>query len=244
MRLDQHLVQAGFFDTRERAQRAIRAGAVRVEGRVVTKPSFPLARQAQVAVAETDQLRYLSQGGHKLALAIATFGLDFAGKTVLDVGASTGGFTDCALQHGARHVFAVDVGTDQLHPRLHADERVTSLERQDLRELSLDQIGGQTVDVLVADVSFISLTQLFPYFGNFLAPDGWGVVLIKPQFELAGRRFKGGVVREEKWRRMAVERVTEAADSAGFNIRNTVATEADGKHKNLEYLAWWSRKMS
>ncbi|MCB0636300.1 MAG: TlyA family RNA methyltransferase [Lewinella sp.] len=240
MRLDQHLVQHGFFDTRERAQRAIRAGAVRVDEQVITKPAFRLMDEAQVIVEDTDQLRYVSQGGHKLARAITAFGLDFTGKTVLDIGASTGGFTDCALQHGAARVYAVDVGTGQLHPKLRDDARVVNLEQQDLRTLTLEQIGGQPADLIVADVSFISLTQIFPYVAPFLQRDGWGVVLIKPQFELDGRRFKGGIVREEKWRQAAIERVRASLREYGFVLRDIVPTQADGKQKNIEYLAWWS----
>jgi|APTNR8051073442_1049403.scaffolds.fasta_scaffold01489_7 23S rRNA (cytidine1920-2'-O)/16S rRNA (cytidine1409-2'-O)-methyltransferase len=236
MRLDQYLSENGFFDSRERAQRAVREGGVTVNGQVVRKASQRIDAIDVVEIGAVDALRYVSAGGLKLELAIAAFGLSFSGCTVLDIGASTGGFTDCALQHGALKVFAVDVGESQLHPSLRLRPEVVSLEKQDIRQLQPARIGGP-VDRIVVDVSFISLAHIFPCAEAFLRPDGQLIALIKPQFELAGLRFKNGIVRDEKLRRQAIDKVTAYAREQGFALQACIATPADGKTKNVEYMA-------
>ncbi|MCC6723780.1 MAG: TlyA family RNA methyltransferase [Saprospiraceae bacterium] len=237
MRIDTWLVQNGHFASRERAHLALKAGRVMSNGRPVGKPSHEVQPSDKVEV-KGDPLPYVSRGGLKLQKAIRTFQIDFQGLTVLDVGASTGGFTDCALQHGAAKVVAVDVGTSQLVASLRNDPRVVFYEDQDVRKLSLEQMGGQPADALVCDVSFISLTHVLPAFPSLLKPGGFAVLLIKPQFELEQRRaLKGGIVKEEKLRQQAIRRVLDCALGLGFRQAGLVETdvEAEGK-KNLEYL--------
>lgn len=240
-RLDVWLVTQGAFASRERARRAIETGAVKVNGRLVRKPSFSVGEEDHVEVEPTTILRYVSQGGLKLERAIEAFGIDFREKIVLDIGASTGGFTDCALQHGAAHVYAVDVGTDQLHPSLRKHPQVTVLERQDVRQLQLSQLGGRPADLLTIDVSFISLRPILSYLPPLLQSDGRLMALIKPQFELDGRRFKGGIVRDPAQRLEALRRVVQYGADAGLRCLQTEPTDADGREKNVEYLSWWMR---
>jgi 23S rRNA (cytidine1920-2'-O)/16S rRNA (cytidine1409-2'-O)-methyltransferase len=239
MRLDTYLVQQHQFPSRERAQLAIKAGQVRCNGLPVTKPSHHVQPHDFIE-AKGDPLRYVGRGGLKLEKAIRTFQLDFQGLTVLDVGASTGGFTDCALQHGAAKVVAVDVGTSQLADSLRNDARVVFYEDQDIRKLTLAQLGGQPTDALVCDVSFISLTHVLPAFPPLLKPDGFAVLLIKPQFELEQRTaLKGGIVKEEKLRQQAIHRVLDCAQGLGFQQLGIVQTDVEEEgRKNLEFLAW------
>ena len=163
MRLDKYLVEKQLFTSREKAQTAIRQNTVMIDGRIATKASQEVNDNMYVEVIDIFN-KYVSMGGLKLEKAIQTFGLDFRDKWVLDIGSSTGGFTDCALQHGAAHVVAVDVGTQQLADSLRHDDRVTSLENKDFRNLTSEEIQGRQFDFIVSDVSFISLTYILPYF--------------------------------------------------------------------------------
>jgi 23S rRNA (cytidine1920-2'-O)/16S rRNA (cytidine1409-2'-O)-methyltransferase len=237
VRIDAYLVKQGHFASRERAQLAIKAGRVKSNGRPVGKPSQVL-RPSDTVEVQGDPLPYVSRGGLKLEKAIRTFQLDFQGLTVLDVGASTGGFTDCALQHGAAKVVAVDVGTGQLAPSLRNDPRVVFYEDQDIRKLTLAQMGGPPADALVCDVSFISLTHVLPAFPALLKPDGFAVLLIKPQFELEQRTaLKGGIVKEAKLRQQAIRRVLDCAQGLGFRQAGLVETHVEEwERKNVEYL--------
>jgi 23S rRNA (cytidine1920-2'-O)/16S rRNA (cytidine1409-2'-O)-methyltransferase len=239
MRLDTWLVQHRFFDSRQRARMAIEAGRVHYKGQPVLKPAFEVQDETAVFV-EGDPLRYASRGGLKLERAIQAFQLDFSGKTVLDAGASTGGFTDCALQHGSAKVFAVDVGTGQLADFLRKDPRVICQEKTDIRQLSLEQLGGNPVDAIVSDLSFISLTLVLPAFPPLLKADGFLVLLVKPQFELKQRTsLKGGIVKDARLREQALQRVLDCATALGFRLRGVVETEVeDGLKKNVEFLAW------
>lgn len=237
LRIDTWLVQNGHFESRQRAQLAIKSGQVRCNGQPVTKPSQPVPPDGAVEVTGMP-LRYVGQGGLKLEKAIQTFQLDFAGLTVLDAGASTGGFTDCALQHGAAKVFAVDVGTAQLAPTLRQHPQVVFYENQDIRQLEFSQLQGQPVDAVVCDVSFISLTQILADLARFLRPGGFLVLLVKPQFELEQRTaLKGGIVKDPKLRQRALERVLGHAKTLGLRPVGMVETnvEAPGK-KNVEFL--------
>jgi len=196
-RLDHVLVQQGWFASRQRAQAAIMAGCVYVDGKRVDKAGFLVPPGAVIEVRE-DPVPFVSRGGLKLAHALDVFGLDVAGLVGMDVGASTGGFTDCLLQRGAARVYAVDVGYGQLHWRLRQDPRVVVMERVNARYLTPADIP-EPLDFVVIDVSFISLRLILPPVGALLKPGGWGVALVKPQFE-AGREDvgKGGVVREPR----------------------------------------------
>lgn len=237
MRLDKLLVQKGLFPSREKAQDAIMQKTVMVANRIVDKPSKEVDEAAAITVIDLFN-KYVSRGGLKLEKAIEDFQLDFNAKNVLDVGASTGGFTDCVLQHGADFVAAVDVGTGQLHPSLQHHPKVLSLENTDFRKLTMEQVGHRLFDFIVSDVSFISLTYLFPFFAPFLKDDGQMVLLIKPQFE-AGSSFlnKSGIVTSEKGFRLAIERVTKEAINQHFTLQGLTMSTLFEKNKNVEFLS-------
>lgn len=241
VRADQLVCELGLAETRELAERFIMAGRVRLVGAggretTVDKPGrmFPAGTVLRVEPGE----RYVSRGGGKLETAMETFGLDVAGLTALDAGASTGGFTDCLLQHGAVRVYAVDVGTAQLHEKLRADPRVVSMENVNLRHAPADLLP-EPVDIIVADVSFISLARILPSCLTFLRPGGLVVALIKPQFELSPDKIaKGGVVREAAYQQEAVDAVTAfARDELKLVLRGVVPSKVKGPKGNQEYLA-------
>lgn len=243
MRLDKWLVDRGIFPSRQRAQLAIKERLVRVNGQVASKASLEIHPADDVQVL-ADPLRYVSRGGLKLEKAIRSFGLDFTGLRVLDAGASTGGFTDCALQHGAAQVFAIDVGTAQLHESLRFDPRVVCLENTDVRSLRLEQLGRQPVDAIVCDLSFISLEGVLPFLVSLLRPGGWMIVLVKPQFELGKRlALKGGIVTDETLRQQAFQRVEASAYRCGLTCRGKVETDvAEGERKNIECFLWLEKE--
>lgn len=238
-RADRLVAEQGLAASPERAERYIMAGLVRVvrgeKTEPVDKPGqlFPAGTVFALEAGE----RYVSRGGGKLETAIDHFGLDVTGLVALDAGASTGGFTDCLLQHGAVRVYAVDVGTAQLHEKLRADPRVVSLEQVNLRQAPADLLP-EPVDLVVADVSFISLTLILASCLRFLKPGGRVVALVKPQFELPPDKVgKGGVVREEAHRRQAVDKVTAfARDVLGLSLVGVVPSKVKGPKGNQEYL--------
>lgn len=239
-RADQLIFEQGLADSRERAKRLVMAGLVRfAEGERIVAVDKPgrMFVAGTVFILDAGE-RYVSRGGGKLETAIEHFGLDVAGLVALDAGASTGGFTDCLLQYGAARVHAVDVGTAQLHEKLRADPRVVSLERVNLRHAP-DDLLPEPVDIVVADVSFISLTLILPACLRFLKPGGRLVVLVKPQFELTPDKVgKGGVVREEVHQREAVDKVTTfALDELGLSLVGVVPSKVKGPKGNQEYLA-------
>lgn len=240
-RLDVLLVEKGFFASRERAQVAIRAGLVRVDGRVREKPGekFPPAVRIEVA---GDPIPYVGRGGLKLAAALDHFRIDVTGLAALDVGASTGGFTDCLLRRGAARVYAVDVGHGQLAEPLRGDPRVVNLEGTDVRALDRVLVPSP-IGIAVADVSFISLTKILPYVDELVAPGGTVIGLIKPQFEAGPDRVgKGGLVKDPAARREAVELILGAAVSLGLTCRGTIESPIRGGDGNVEYLACWIRR--
>lgn len=226
-------------ESREQAQRLILAGQVRVSGDVVTKPAHPVA---DGAVLEIEALpRFVSRGGDKLEAALKHFGVRVAGKTCLDVGASTGGFTDCLLQHGAVKVFAVDVGRGQLHWKLRNDARVVCMEGINARRLSRVAIPV-ACDVAVVDVSFISLTKVLPAVIRLIVPGADVVTLIKPQFE-AGRSQvgRGGVVRDDAVRAAVVEQIRRFGEvQLGMKWHGVHESPLRGPAGNVEYLAHWT----
>ena len=234
-RLDLLLVERGLAESRARAQRLIRAGLVRVAGQVADKPGTRVVTNAQVALQARP--RFVSRGGEKLEAALARFGLDVEGTVVADTGASTGGFTHCLLQRGARRVYAIDVGYGQLDWRLRNDPRVVVMERTNARYL--ENLPEQ-VDLVTADVSFISLGLILPAAVGWLRPGGQVVALIKPQFE-AGRREveKGGVVRDPDVHRRVLERVLGSAAGLGLGLRGLMPSPLRGPAGNVEFLGWW-----
>jgi len=222
VRIDRLLVERGLAPSRERAQRLVMAGEVLVDEHVVSKPGTEVRDDAAIRV-RTPPSAYVSRGGEKLAGALDAFGLDVAGRVVVDVGASTGGFTDVCLRRGARRVIAVDVGYGQLAWTLRQDARVTVLERQNARHLT-PELVPEPPDLAVIDVSFISLTLVLPAVASVLAPAAEVVAMVKPQFEVGkGEVGKGGVVRDPAKRAEAVAGVRNAAEALGF----AVAGEAD-----------------
>ena len=234
-RLDLVLVARGLAPTRERAQALILAGRVAVDGRPAVKAGQAVADDAEIAVAEPPH-PYVSRGGVKLAAALDAWGIDPAGRTALDVGASTGGFTDCLLQRGAVRVYAVDVGYGQLDAKLRADPRVVVREKVNARSLSERDVP-EPVDLAVVDVSFISLRLVLPAVAARVAPGGSIVALVKPQFE-AGRKEvpRGGVVRSEETRRRVVREIEEAGRALGLEVLGVVASPIAGARGNAEFL--------
>lgn len=249
-RLDQHLVRAGLARSRNVAQRLIRAGAVQVDGRQVDKPSYAVEPGQQVSVTGNDASRWVGRGALKLLHALTTWGspapsadaeprrlLHVEGRRALDVGASTGGFTQVLLEHGADHVTALDVGHDQLVPELVADPRVTDLPGTNIRDVGPEQLG--TFDLVVGDVSFISLQLVLPAVAPLLAPGGDVVFLVKPQFEVGRERLgRGGVVTSTVERSRALEQVVASATALGWHVHGLVASPVTGTHGNREYLLW------
>lgn len=239
-RLDVLLVRRQYFPSREKARRAIMAGQVEVEGKRVDKPGTSIPDEAEVRVIGPKE-PFVSRAGRKLAHALDHFELDPAGLVCLDVGASTGGFTDCLLQRGARRVYAVDVGYGQLDYSLRNDPRVVVMERVNARHMPPDAIP-EPCDLITLDLSFISLVKVVPAVMPFLAADGWLLALIKPQFE-AGRDLvgKGGVVRDEAVRRRVVEQRTADLASAGLGVVGIVDSEVPGAAGNRETFALFRR---
>ena len=234
-RLDVLLVNKGFFSSRERAKTAIMAGDVYVNGGISDKAGTKIDEEAEITV-KNDQCPYVGRGGYKLAKAIGTFGLDLAAKTAMDIGASTGGFTDCMLQNGASKVYSVDVGYGQLDWKLRNDPRVVNMEKVNVRYLEPDTIPDR-MDFVSIDVSFISLKLIFPVVRELLKKGGELVCLIKPQFE-AGREQVGkkGIVRDRDVHRQVIENVIIYAVSNGLKPEELTFSPMTGAKGNIEYL--------
>lgn len=232
-RLDQALVARGLFPSRERAQAAIRAGLVTVNGRPAAKASFRV-EPADVLAAAGDPIGYVSRGGLKLVAALDHYGVHPAGLVCLDVGASTGGFTHVLLERGAAQVYAVDVGRDQLHPDLRKDPRVVVMEGTDVR--TLGALPGLPAVLVTVDVAFISLTLVLPHLAR-LAPGAPVVALVKPQFEVGpGGLGKGGIVKDARARGRALDRVLAAAQAAGYRPETPIPSPVLGTEGNQEFL--------
>jgi 23S rRNA (cytidine1920-2'-O)/16S rRNA (cytidine1409-2'-O)-methyltransferase len=249
LRLDAELVRRGLARSREHAAELVAAGRVKVGGAVAAKPATGVTTDvALVVVDDPDRPDYVSRGGHKLAGALAAFaprGLEVRGRRCLDAGASTGGFTDVLLRAGAARVVAVDVGYGQLAWSLRNDERVVVLDRTNLRDLTLDVVTdavGGPVDVVVGDLSFISLTLVLDPLIAVTDPEGDLVLMVKPQFEVGkGRVGRGGVVRDPSLRTEAVMAVAAAADGRGWGARAVVTSPLPGPSGNMEYFVWLRR---
>ena len=239
MRIDVYLVEKGFCESRNKAARLIDEKKIVLDGKVVQKASLEVS-DAEHAVEVIEQEKYVGRGGLKLEGALEHFGLDVAGKKCIDVGASTGGFTDCLLQRGAAHVCAVDSGRGQLHGKLLEDIRVTSVEGFNARELCADDFG--LFDLAVMDVSFISQTLLHAPVFSVLRDGACFISLIKPQFESGrGALGKGGIVKKASDREQAVRRVVESAQLCGFALVGVVRSSIEGGDGNREYLALFEK---
>jgi 23S rRNA (cytidine1920-2'-O)/16S rRNA (cytidine1409-2'-O)-methyltransferase len=246
-RLDAELVRRGLARSRVQAADLIAAGQVAVAGQAAAKPATQVAQDAAITVT-SDQAGpdYVSRGGHKLAGAVAAFpALSVAGRRCLDAGASTGGFTDVLLRSGAAHVTAVDVGYGQLAWSLRTDPRVTVLDRVNVRNLQPDQVAappGPLPDLVVGDLSFISVAQVLPALVACSEPDADFILLVKPQFEVGkGKVGSGGVVRDPGLRASAVTAVADAALSLGLGVLGVTASPLPGPAGNVEYFLWLRR---
>jgi 23S rRNA (cytidine1920-2'-O)/16S rRNA (cytidine1409-2'-O)-methyltransferase len=239
-RLDKLLVARGLTESRARAQALIESGRVRVAGVVVDKPSTLLAQD--VALELEPEHGYVSRGGLKLEGALSDLGLSVRDACIADIGASTGGFTDCVLSHGARRVYAVDVGHGQLHEKLRADPRVVALEGVNARGLSRDSLP-ELVDLVLVDASFIGLAKLLPALVTLLAPAGQLLALVKPQFEVGASNVgKRGVVRDDALRQHAVDEVAAVAGGLGFDKRAQADCRLHGPEGNREVFLLLARR--
>lgn len=237
IRLDRYLFERGLVQSREQGQALILAGQVLVNGQKKAKAGTLVADDADIRILG-EQMPYVSRGGLKLEAALREFGIDVTNTTALDVGASTGGFTDCLLQHGATKVYAVDVGYGQMAWKIRQDPRVVVIERTNIREMAADLIS-EKIDVAVIDVSFISLEKVIPSVIPFVKAGGGIIALIKPQFEVGkGQVGKGGIVRDEAARNTAVEKVRTAFQSAGFDVQGIIPSPITGQDGNVEYLIY------
>jgi 23S rRNA (cytidine1920-2'-O)/16S rRNA (cytidine1409-2'-O)-methyltransferase len=248
LRLDAELVRRGLARSRDQAAELIADGRVSVSGARATKPATAVTTDVALVVSADPGIpggeEYVSRGGHKLSGALAAFeprGLVVAGRRCLDAGASTGGFTDVLLRHGARQVVAVDVGYGQLAWRIRQDDRVVVHDRTNVRDLDLATIGGP-VDLVVGDLSFISLTLVLDPLVGVTARDGDLVLMVKPQFEVGRDRVgKGGVVRDLALRSEAVESVADAAAARGWGARGVTVSPLPGPSGNVEFFLWLRR---
>jgi 23S rRNA (cytidine1920-2'-O)/16S rRNA (cytidine1409-2'-O)-methyltransferase len=233
-RLDVLLYRRGMAESREKARALIMAGNVIVNGEVIDKAGTLVSSDADIHLK--DRLPFVSRGGHKLEHALKEFGVSVQGITAMDVGASTGGFTDCLLQHGVEKVYAIDVGYGQFDLRLRNNERVTLLEKTNIRYLAKDALP-EPVDLAVIDVSFISLLKVIPPVSKFLKQNAKVIALIKPQFE-AGREHvsKGGVVRDENVRNRVIDNIKENVAAMGFLVIGVTRSPIKGPKGNVEYL--------
>jgi 23S rRNA (cytidine1920-2'-O)/16S rRNA (cytidine1409-2'-O)-methyltransferase len=243
IRLDALLLDRGLAASRERARALILAGQVRVDGVLVSKAGTPIAADANVELVQPDH-PYVGRGGVKLAHALDAFHIDPTGALALDVGASTGGFTDVLLRRGARRVVALDVGHGQIDWKLRTDARVFVIERMNARTLTADQLpeDARLFDIVTMDLSFISLTQVLPAIAPLVRTGGDIVALVKPQFE-AGREEvgKGGIVRDPEVQARVVDRVAEAANGLGLTRAGSVESPITGTEGNREFFLHLSR---
>ena len=240
-RLDVLLVNNGLAETREKARRTIMAGLVTVDGRLEDKPGSRFDIDADIQV-KGQECPYVSRGGLKLEKAINEWGVSCRDAVCIDMGASTGGFTDCMLQHGARKVYAIDVGYGQLDYKLRTDERVVNMEKTNIRYLDTSLIE-EPVDLISIDVSFISVRHMFPVAAQVLSDDGTILCLVKPQFE-AGREQvgKGGIVRDPSVHEDVINKVIGYAEDNGLNAQELSYSPIKGTKGNIEYLLLLSRK--
>jgi 23S rRNA (cytidine1920-2'-O)/16S rRNA (cytidine1409-2'-O)-methyltransferase len=234
IRLDKLLLDRGLVESRQKAKALILQGSVLVDGSVIDKAGTSV--REDVSLELMNMMPYVSRGGLKLEAVINELGINVKDKVAMDIGASTGGFTDYLLKNGVKRVYAIDVGYGQLHWRLRNDERVIIFEKTNIRYLDRDAIPEE-IDLITIDVSFISLLKVIPKAMEFLTPQGEIIALIKPQFELQKRDVgKGGVVRDESKRLEAIEKVKKGAMASGLEVRNVFESPIRGPKGNIEYF--------
>lgn len=239
-RADELLVSLGLVESRSKARALIEASMVSADGVIIDKASRKISDSAKIKIEENaDILKYVSRGGLKMEGYLDKFGVDAVGKTVLDIGASTGGFTHCLLTRGAASAVCVDVGTGQLHPRLLSDPRVKNLEQTDARTLNAEILGADKFDILCADLSFISIEKVLPLVWPFLKKGGLAILLVKPQFEAppqAARKGRG-IIKDETVRMEALEKIKNfSAELDGASIAGEMESPIKGGDGNVEYL--------
>ena len=241
-RIDKLLVERGLADSRTKAQALVMAGVVLVDEKRVEKPSETFASHAAIRVkGDLPESKYASRGGLKLEAALAVFGVDPSALDCIDIGSSTGGFTDCLLKHGASHVVAIDSGTNQLVWELRNDPRVEVRENTNARNITPEDFASQ-FDLAVIDVSFISVTKILPALISILRPMGKLIVLVKPQFEVGrGEVGKGGIVRETEKHERVVAEVNECAVGLGLRVKGVIDSPILGAEGNKEFLALYER---
>lgn len=241
MRIDIYLTESGIASSRTEAKRFITEGAVHVDGKVVLKPSFDVSGLEGCVSVDKTNFKYVSRGGIKLEEAIKSFNINCQDKLCLDIGASSGGFTDCLLQNGAKHVIAVDAGRAQLVDKISSDARVTSIENYNARYIAKDDLG-YLPSLAVMDVSFISATYIIEPLYDCLDEGADFICLIKPQFEVGRDGLgKGGIVKDDKVRKRAVDRVVSFAESKGYKFLELIQSPIKGGDGNIEFLAHFKK---
>lgn len=236
-RLDKILFEKGLVHSRERARSLIMEGRVSADGKIIDKPGTKVVLESQIKIEE-EGYNYVSRGGKKLEGALKSFAINPEGMVVMDVGASTGGFTDCILQRGAKKVYAVDVGYGQLAWKLQKDSRVINLERRNVRFLKREEIGEE-VDLILVDTSFISIEKFIPHLLQFLKSGGYIISLIKPQFEVGkGEVEKGGVVRNPILHKKVIERISQFCKGIGLDVLGVVESPLKGPKGNREFFIY------
>lgn len=243
-RLDKYLTDLGYFETKSKAAAAILAGHVKINDEYITKAGFQINPTKEYEIV-VKSMPFVSRGGFKLKKALDTFPVKIEGRICLDAGASTGGFTDCLLQNGAKFVYAADVGYGQLDWKIRSDERVKTIERTNLKNCAFEEIYSENepiADLLVSDLSFISLRKVLPNLKNLLSPDFHEMILlIKPQFEAGKEKVeKGGVVRDKKVHQEVIENVINCAKELNYSINDLTFSSIKGPSGNIEYLIWLS----
>ena len=234
-RLDKVLVEKGLVESREKAQRLIMAGLVFVDGKRIDKAGIKIKTNSKIYIKEKE--KYVSRGGYKLEKGIKDFNWNVKDKICIDIGASTGGFTDCLLQNGAKKVYAVDVGKNQLNEKLKKDNRVISLEKTNARYLTEKEILDK-LDCFVCDVSFISVLKILPNLCNLLKDNAEGIILIKPQFELSKLEVKNGVVKDKNLHIKAIKKVLQGLENSCYCIEDLSFSDTWGPEGNIEFLAF------
>ncbi len=242
-RLDHILQEQEYFESREKAKRAIMAGEVIVNEMAVTKAGTMFKEENIKSIRIKTKITYVSRGGLKLEGAIKNWNIDFKDLVVLDIGSSTGGFTDCALKNGAKFVYAVDVGTNQLDYSLRINEKVKSIENTHINKLEEKDLELGLADAVVADVSFISLTKIIEYVDKFSKENSFCVLLIKPQFEVGKENIaRNGIVKDEFWRDFAIKKVVNVMKEYNFEIVGINESPIKGTKGNIEYLMYARKK--
>ena len=239
MRFDQYLVEKGFFESRNKAKTAIEEGSVSVNGKVILKSSFDVSDTDTITVTR-EVCPFVSRGGYKLLAAIKSFYLDFNGKVIVDIGASTGGFTDCALQNGASKVYSIDVGTNQLAEKLLEDPRVISLEQTNIKDIPY---FPEDIDYFVMDVSFVSIEYLMEDIERFITDKNKLICLIKPQFEVGKTYMKNGIVKDRTVHIRVIENIIEDLAKYGLGISKLIKSPILGGSGNKEFLALIERNV-